>query len=362
MCYFTTVIDNLSIEKHVYEKLADKLRNQIIGRELKGKIPGIRELADRHSINFKTVNKAISLLVSEGLLYRLKGKGTYVVDTHSPVDGTRHIGVLLLTFINPYFARLVQALQHIGMSGDASFHVNTTDSHPDYLQKTILLYKKRGIQAIILQGHGIKKEKHLSLIMNTDIPVIGSDTYLTDIDDVQPDVQAGAQMAVDHLLDTFGGSVAYVCGSHLPITQTERYRGYRDALLSKGIREDYQLIKQSAPTYKGGYEAVKQIIERGIQPRSFFLHNQAMAMGALSAITALGMKVPEDIALAGCDDSVDVEEMLVPITSIAFSFEETAAQILMLVDRRIKNPSVKPMCVRIAPKLIIRESSTPQRT
>ena len=350
LCYFYSVI---------YKQLADQLRSQIISRKLEGKIPSIRELAERHSINFKTANKAVSQLVSEGLLYRQRGQGTFVVDTKTSAHGTRLIGLLLLTFINPYFAKLVHSLQRIGLSREISLLVNTTESHPDYLQKTLLMYKKRHVQAIILQGRGVNEKDSVSLIKNTGIPVIGSHTNLTDIDDVRPDVQAGAQLAADHLIDTFGGSVAYVCGSQLPITQTDRYRGYRDALLSRGFAEDFQMIRQSAPTYKGGYEAVQIIMSQKKRPRSIFFHNQTMAMGGLSAVTSLGLKVPGDIALVGCDDSVDVEEMLVPITSVAFSFDKIATQLLMLVERRLQNPSVQPLSVRIAPELIVRESSAP---
>ena len=80
-------------------------------------------------------------------------------------------------------------------------------------------------------------------------------------------------------------------------------------------------------------------------------------MGANSAIKSHGFSIPEDIAIAGCDESVDVSEMIVPTTTVAFSYRQEAKQILMLVERRLNNNNAKPLSIRIAPKLLIRSSS-----
>jgi DNA-binding GntR family transcriptional regulator len=67
--------DLFDADDYIYIQLANLLRSQIENGYLQGKIPGIRHLAQQYSVNFKTANKAVSLLVQEGHLYRLRGKG-----------------------------------------------------------------------------------------------------------------------------------------------------------------------------------------------------------------------------------------------------------------------------------------------
>jgi LacI family transcriptional regulator len=139
--------------------------------------------------------------------------------------------------------------------------------------------------------------------------------------------------------------------------KTGRFFGFRDALLSKGYRVNMGYLKKAPPTYKGGYEAAMQVMKKNPKPRSIFVYNQIMAMGVVSAIRHLGCEIPFDVAVAGCDDSVDEREMLVPTTSVSFSFEETANLLLSLVDRRLKNPAAEPVTYRVSPKLIVRKST-----
>jgi DNA-binding LacI/PurR family transcriptional regulator len=61
-----------------FQRLRERIRNEIIGGEMRGKFPGERELARRYQVNAKTVSKALSDLMSEGLLVREVGRGTYV--------------------------------------------------------------------------------------------------------------------------------------------------------------------------------------------------------------------------------------------------------------------------------------------
>ena len=348
-------------DKYVYLQIAEDLRNKIYTKQLTNKLPGIRELAQRYSINFKTVNKAISTLVDEGLLYRVKGNGTFVVDSLSGLQEHHLIGLIVSDLINPNFARIVQALHTIESNRNISVLVSTTSRQTPRLQEILQTYKQQDVKAIIVQGGAFPDQESLNLILDAKLPVIGAHTHIKEIDTVWPDVYAGAQLATDHLIEGFGLSVGYVSGSAQEITKTGRFLGYRDALLSKGGRIDYVLLKSSEPTYTGGYQAIKELIAEDRLPRSVFFYNQIMAMGAVNAIISAGLRIPNDVALVGCDDSVNIEEMIVPTSTIDFPYSDTANQLLALVERRLNNPNINPESIRIAPKLIMRESSSTSR-
>jgi len=345
-------------DQHVYVQVANILRNQILFRELSGQIPSIRTLSQLYSINFKTANRAVTLLVEEGLCYRIIGKGTFVVDTDSGIKEFSLIGLILSDIINPNFARLAQAIQEQAHHKNMAILVNTSSRKIKRLREILAMYKQRNVNAMIVQGGTVRDKESLKLVMNAGIPVIGDHTHLDEIDDVWLDVRAGAQMAVNHLIEQFGGPVAFVSGSDEALTETGRFKGYRDALFSKSMKLDFRYIKSTTPNYRGGFQAVYQLLqEEKSVPRSIFLYNLVMAMGANSALTTHGCRIPHDVAVAGCDDSIDVEDMIVPTTTVAFSYDEEASQILMLVEKKLKNIKSKPISIRISPKLIIRSSS-----
>lgn len=345
-------------DKHVYLQIAEDLRNKIYTKQLTHKLPGIRELAQQYSINFKTANKAISLLVEEKLLYRVQGSGTFVIDSISELQEHHLIGLIISDLHNPNFARIVQSLHKIESTKNLSVLVSTTGRQVSRIREILETYRRQNVKAIILQGGAFPDQASLELILKTNLPVIGAHTNIAGIDNVWPDVHAGAQLATDHLIENFGLEVGYISGSTQEITRTGRFLGYRDAILSKGGKIDYTLLKSNKPTYAGGYQAVKEMLEKNQIPRSIFFYNQIMAMGALNAIISSRLRIPEDIALVGCDDSVNVDEMIVPLTTIDFSYSDTANQLLGLVERRLNNPTISSESIRIAPKLITRTSSS----
>src|SRR5687768_8760593 len=67
--------------RYKYQRLRERLREAIEKRELNGKLPGERELARRFHANAKTINKALCDLMSDGLLVRHVGRGTFTRET-----------------------------------------------------------------------------------------------------------------------------------------------------------------------------------------------------------------------------------------------------------------------------------------
>lgn len=99
------------------------------------------------------------------------------------------------------------------------------------------------------------------------------------------------------------------------------------------------------------------MIERGDVPKALLFYNQIMAMGGVSALIGRGYEVPGDVAVVSIDDSIDTAQMLVPTTTVALPFDETARHALYLCRRRMTNLEAAPLSIRVAPRLIVRESS-----
>lgn len=347
----------LKQDQHVYLQVANILRNQIYYGQISGKLPAIRQLAEQYDINLKTANRAVGILVEEGLVKRIRGKGTFTVDHGDGAGTLSTVGLVLSDVLNPNFARLAEAIQQRAYRKRVSVLVSSNGRDPKRFEAILRMFREQGIQALVVQGGAVRTPDCQELLDSVEVPIIGDHTHREDIDDVWLDVRAGAQMAVQHLIERFGGPIAFVSGSDEDPSRTGRFKGYRDALLSSGMDVDMRYVRRADPTYTGGWKGLTEILSDGLRPRGVFLYNLVMAMGAITAIRDAGLAIPKDIGVAGCDDSVSEDEMIIPTTTVAFSYDEEARQILRLVQRRIGNPQIEPMSIRIPPKLLVRAST-----
>ena len=93
-----------------------------------------------------------------------------------------------------------------------------------------------------------------------------------------------------------------------------------------------------------------------------FACNDHIALGVLKAAKDMGLKVPEDVSVIGCDGMPLTESSIPRLSTILFPIERIAAATCKIVLDRIEHPE-KPRKkrIRISPELLIRESTAPVR-
>lgn len=337
--------------EHVYKQVAESLRRDILAGRMDEKIPGERELSRRYSVNFKTANKAVGLLVEQGLLARVRGKGTFVSRGGVGRKKINLIGLLVPKLDNPYFARCVQAIEQLAARESISVAIHTQDSAAN-VKGFLRALAARGAQGLIAYGD-LRAMKAARL----PFAVVGlGGKPSPGFDFVTTDVRAGAKLVVEHLVKRFGKSVAFI-GVTRDASVDERLQGYCETLIANGMKMNDGWVLTASDNYRGGYEATRKLLSRPRRPRAIFYFNDYMAVGAERAIAELGLRIPRDVAVAGFDDSVAPEEMIVPTTSILYSFEKTACALLALIKRRIAQPQAEIRLISIAPRLMVRAST-----
>jgi len=356
--------EELRVGQHKYKQIADLIRRDIQSNLYQEKIPGERFLSQKYSVQPKTLAKAVSLLINEGLLYRLTGIGTFVVDRSTLLKQQPiQIGLILPSLNNPFHSKFTEIFQLAASRKSISVSVNILPEKKVGLSQILIMHKKRGTHALVINDSVFFEVKDASKeIRKASIPIIKfGDKLVTKFGDaVLTNVYSGAMKAVSHLVEKYGGSVAHISGSRGNIEEDGRYLGYGEALRNHGIQLEHGRVKLVEPTYRGGYQAVKEMLNSSNPPKAFFMFNDTMGMGAERAINEKGLKIPNDVGLAGFDDCIHVNEMLMPLTTVRYPYEKWADSILKLVERRLVHPSADPKIMRIEPKLIIRKSSSPE--
>ncbi len=112
-------------------------------------------------------------------------------------------------------------------------------------------------------------------------------------------------------------------------------------------------------TEEGGYRAAVRLLSRADRPTAIFAANDLSCVGALSAAAALGIRVPQELSLAGFDNSALARLRALWLTSVngtAYAMGQQAAQMLLA---RIEHPDAPGETRLMPPRLEIRGSSGP---
>jgi DNA-binding LacI/PurR family transcriptional regulator len=144
-------------------------------------------------------------------------------------------------------------------------------------------------------------------------------------------------------------------------TGAQRREGYRAALKQAGLPVDERLEVPCATwTPRGGFDAMRVLLGRGEPPDAVFCATDSIAIGALSALWQAGVRVPEDVSVAGFDDVDDAAYASPPLTTVRFDKRAYAEAALERLVARIGG-STEPPARIVVPVGIVPRASTRER-
>jgi LacI family transcriptional regulator len=148
------------------------------------------------------------------------------------------------------------------------------------------------------------------------VVLLNSAVRTAELDAVNIDNIRGARAVVQHLISHGHKRIAIITGAPRNVDGRERLQGYRSALRSAGIERGRELEVQGNFSEESGFEAAKSLLASRARPTAIFAANDSMAIGALSALREAGVRVPEDVAVAGFDDISIARFVNPPLTSV----------------------------------------------
>jgi LacI family transcriptional regulator len=168
----------------------------------------------------------------------------------------------------------------------------------------------------------------------------------------------GAQECVRHLIRTGYRKIAIITGSLELGVARERLLGYEAGLQEAAIPVSKQLILEGDFREHSGYLLAKQLLLRHARPSAILVSNGVMALGVLQAFEELGVRCPEDVAIATFDDLAGDRAFHPRLTVVAQPGYEIGARGATLLMDRIEGKLTKKFSViRLAPTLVVREST-----
>jgi LacI family transcriptional regulator len=264
---------------------------------------------------------------------------------------TYNIGLIVADIANPFFPPLIKAAESQARRHD--HHIFVADTNEDALVEEDL------VRALAKQVDGVllcspRMSNSLIEQLSREVPLVVVNRHIAGLPAVVMDVAQGARLALDHLTGLGHRRIALVTGPRGSWTSREIRRAAQ--LAERSGRFELAVIGPNAPTEDGGHAAAEQVQRAGVT--AVLAYNDLMAIGLMDGLDALGLRVPEDVSVAGIDD-ITLSRMTRPkLTTVA---TPTAAAGRAAVDMLLAHGDDRRTTAHVSlhTELIVRDSTGP---
>lgn len=325
--------------------------------------PTLEEIAHRANTSRSTVSRAFSrpdllnpktveqiLSIAEELGYRPNNMARAL-----STGRTGNIGLLVPDIANPFFPPLIKAIQQnadaydlclfLGSSGESAMRENTLFQRLASQTDGIILASTRLSEAQV-RAHA---ERHPITLINRDIAGLPR---------VLIDTQAAVRDAIGFLIENGHRDIAYLSGPKQSWSNQQRLEAATEACKSAGIR--FEVIQLSEPSFEGGEKAAEESVAAGVT--AILAFDDLTAQGAHARLSALGIVVPREMSLIGCDDALPAMTHPALSTLSGLSQEAGRHALKLLQDAILHGKSLQDMKVVLGARFICRETSGPAQS
>lgn len=277
---------------------------------------------------------------------------------------TKTIGLIIADIANPFFGKLGREIeQEASMQGYRVIFCSS-DENADKFKQQVAMLQQSQVDGYIISPP-INSEEQIKSLLKSHTPLVLIDRFFPEIDSnyIVVDNLDAAYKATSHLIALGRKRIANITLNMDLINMKERTEGYKNALVDHGITPDERLIK-ILPFSHDNTDVVKAINElvgdkSNLSADAILFSTSKLGVMGIECISALGLKIPDDVAVVSFDN-VDAYKICVsPVTVIGQPLQEIgkrAVQILLSELSVAKKSVIKSQKVKLLTELIVRKS------
>ena len=334
-------------------------------------MPTIKDVAKKAKVSVGTVSNVLSGTApvspaARGRVLKAIERLDYHPDhfARSLKTGQSHmLGMVISDITNPFFPQLTRGAEDAAIKHNYLLVTFNTDDQLERERRVLSLLRTRrtdGILLVVAPNAG--QTEHIEKTIASGIPIVCLDRIQKfGVSSVAVDNVAGTEMCVRHLLSVGHRKIGILTGNLHLQNAVERLLGYENALREAHIPVDRDLILEGDFRAGSGYLLTKQIWLSGKKPGALFVSNCMMGLGALKALREMGVRCPDDVALAVFDEIPGNGSFYPEITTVvqpAYEIGFKGAELLIEQIEAGRSNNV-PVEIRLQPELRIRESTLP---
>ena len=276
---------------------------------------------------------------------------------------TRTFGMVFRTTPNntgdlPHM-QILQGLMRVTSQSGVRLLIDMVDEHST-ADVYVSLSRNKRIDGLILSDPRVDDDALYDLLTDNFPVVLLGRLPGVNVSWVEFDNRAGARVAVEHLVSQGHRRIGFIGYAPRSFTGvTERLNGYRDALSAAGIPFDEQIVCFGNYNDVGSsFGSTTSLLELPDPPTAIFVSSDALAFATISAIRKRGLRIPDDVAVVGFDDSPLSKYADPPLSSVYLPFEEMGRQAGKMLLDLLLHPDEPKREVLLDGQLIVRESSS----
>jgi LacI family transcriptional regulator len=248
---------------------------------------------------------------------------------------TKTIGVIVPEIKQPFFASVINGIEELAYAAGYTIIVcqsNETADREVLVTRSLGSHRVAGL--LVSLSRSTENLDHFKVLQRRGVPIVFFDRVSNDIEasKVVVDDYKGAYDAVRHLIECGYRRIAHLAGPENLSISKFRLKGYRDALEENNLLFDESMVVYGGLDDTDGIVGFQKLLNLETLPDAIFAVNDPVATGAFVTIKEHGMKIPDDIALAGFSNTYMTSLLDPPLTTVeqpSYEIGKTAAQLLM---------------------------------
>jgi len=261
-----------------------------------------------------------------------------------------------MLFQDPYFSRLLQGMSDVLGEQEAGMMLWLGNRSKQETLGQILAMNL--LDGVIVTANLLEDPLVDGLLAST-LPTVLIGHRRDDLTASYVDVDnvRAAETVTNHLLQLGRRRIGHISGTRHNVAGEDRLAGYRHAMAMAGLSNE-GLIVQGDFNDPSGVAGAAVLLDRGVD--AIFCANDRTARGALEVLGARGIRVPDDVALAGFDDLDFAAELDPPLTTIRQGIDRQGAEAARTLLKLLQDPAGGPRRVLLPAELVIRRSTVGQ--
>ncbi|MEU4897163.1 LacI family DNA-binding transcriptional regulator [Streptomyces sp. NPDC044780] len=290
------------------------------------------------------------------------------------------VGVLVNDIADPFFGIIAGAVQsemgtpagEPGRGGEKLAVICNTGGSPERELNYLTLLQRQRAAAVVLTGGAVEHPDHAAAVAAKASRLAASGTRVVlcgrppieDATTLTFDNRGGARRLTEHLLTLGHRRIGYVAGPAERTTTRHRLEGHRAALTAAGLdspdADAERLTVHGLYDRASGYDATLELLRRHSGLTAIVAANDTIALGVCAALRDQGLRIPEDVSVAGFDDLPFSADAVPALTTMRLPLHEAGARAGRLALGRDPQPPGGVAMVRA--ELMARASTAPPRS
>ena len=330
----------------------------------------IGEIARRARVSTATVSRTLNQSgavrpETARKVWRAAAALNYYPNSHARalVSGrSRLLGLIVSDITNPFFPELVHSFEALATEHKYDVIITSTNYQTAYMTNCVRRMLERKVDGVAM----MTSEMDMGLIK--ELARRGVPLVFLDVGRVGPrmshvliDYAKGIRQAVDHVVDLGHRRVGFITGPLDLHSARTRRQAFLDGMRAHGMRPEPRLVAEGTHTAEGGQQVMTALLKQIKRPTAVMCSNDWTAIGALHAIDAAGLRVPEDISLVGFDDIPLASYTSPPLTSVRMSAGDVGSTAFDALFRLIGGERLEGDVYQVRTQLVVRQSTAKPR-